>query len=202
MRPFRFAFLTVATLALSTMPLVAVLYVLAGPVENWLPAAGHPAVWMAAALSASIYWSLQTLVYLHLRTAIDAVDANEIARDAASESAPAPAPHDDGKQEVAGPAEPKLAAPGSWISHVLIFVLMVASWALTAWLFARFGGENAGWIGWGMGERFRPAADGLYWFASLLAGGWGLIWVAAPIVVALRRALRPDAAPAIRTPSG
>jgi hypothetical protein len=200
-QPVRFVLLTVATLALSAMPLVAVLYLLAGPVENWLQAAGHPAVWAAAGLSASIYWSVQTLTYLHLRTAVDATDANEIARDAGSEPAPTPAPPDVGRPEVVAPTEPKPAAAPSWLNHVMIFALMLGSWALTAWLFARFGGENAGWLGWGMGERFRPAADGLYSLASLIAGGWGVIWVAAPFVVALRRALRSDAAPATPTPS-
>ncbi|HJZ94330.1 MAG TPA: hypothetical protein VKE40_25930, partial [Gemmataceae bacterium] len=199
--PFRFVLLTVATLALSALPLVVVLFVLAGPVENWVSAAGHPAVWVAAALSASIFWSLQTLAYLQLRTAADGVDAYEIARDSESAAAPVPTPSNEGQQEGTASAEPKPAAPGSWLIHVVILGLMVATWALTAWLFARFGGENSGWLGWGLGERFRPTADGLYYLASLIAGGWGVIWLAAPVVVALRRAFRADPAPAPRTPS-
>ena len=77
-RPIHFLVLLLASLVLAAMPLSATLYLLAGPIQNWPGAAGHVAVFVAAALSISIFWSLQTLAYLHLRTAIDDVDANEI----------------------------------------------------------------------------------------------------------------------------
>ncbi|MBO0697151.1 MAG: hypothetical protein J2P46_02035, partial [Zavarzinella sp.] len=80
-RPVRFALLMTATLVLAAMPLAAVLFALAGPVENWRAAAGHPAVWAAAGLSASIFWSVETLAYLSLRTAVDETDAYEMAGD-------------------------------------------------------------------------------------------------------------------------
>lgn len=196
-RPLRFVALTAVAMVGAALPTVAVLFALAGPVENWLAASGHPAVWAAAGLSASIYWSLQTLVYLHLRTAVDGVDANELAGAPEAEAA-VPTP----KENQSPPAARSPSGPTGWLTHVLLLGLMVLTWGVTAWLFGRFGGENAAWLGWGIGDHFRPPAEGVYWYASLLAAGWGAIWITAPILVAVRRALRPDAAPANQAPAG
>jgi hypothetical protein len=187
-RPVRFILLTAVAVAGAAVPTVAVLFALAGPAENWPAGSGHPAVWAAAGLSASIYWSLQTLVYLHLRTAVDAVDASELAGESEMES-PGATP----KAEQSPPASPKPSGRAAWLTHVLLFGLMVATWVVTAWLFARLGGEDAAWLGWGMGEHFRPPAEGLYAVASLVAGAWGVIWIAAPILVAVRQRLRSRA---------
>jgi hypothetical protein len=183
--PLRLAMLTAVATAGAALPTVAVLFAMAGPVENWPAASGHPAVWVAAGLSASIYWSLQTLVYLHLRTAVDAVDANELADETETE-APIATPKGGSP-----PAGRKPSGPANWLTHILLIGLMVATWAMTAWLFARLGGEDADWLGWGMGEHFRPPAEGLYVVASLVAGAWGVIWIVAPILVAVRQMLRP-----------
>lgn len=134
-----------------------------------------------AGLSASVFWSLQTLVYLHLRWGVDSTDANELA--GATDAEPAAA------------SPPTPTAGRSLLTTLALMGLMAATWVVTARLFARLGGENAGWLGWGVGDRFRPDADGLYFFASLLAAGWGFLWVTAPVAVALRRALRPDDRP-------
>lgn len=191
--PLRFVLLTATTLAGAAVPTVAVLIALAGPAENWPAASGHPAVWAAASLSASIYWSLQTLVYLHLRTSVDAVDANELAGESETE-----APNATSKEEQPPPAgRTPSGRAATWLTHVLLFGLMAATWIVTVWLFARLGGEDAAWLGWGMGEHFRPPAEGFYAVASLVAGAWGAIWIVAPILVALRQMLRshpPDAA--------
>jgi hypothetical protein len=195
-RPVRFALLTFATLALAAMPLAAVLYALAGPVGNWPAAAGHPAVWATAGLSASIYWSVQTLAYLNLRAAIDATDPNEIAHDSA-EAAVVP-PTDD-RPPSAFP-KPASSAGFGLPGHVLLFGFVVLTWFLTAWLFGRFGGQNAGWLGWGVGGRFMPAAQGYYFFAALLAGLWGALWFVLPFAVMLRGAFRREAEPAKETP--
>jgi hypothetical protein len=195
-RPVRFVMLTAITMAGAALPTVAVLFVLAGPVENWPATSGHPAVWAAAGLSASIYWSLQTLVYLHLRTAVDAVDANELTGESEAEG-----PDATSKEEQSPPAGPKPSGRATWLTHILLFGLMVATWAVTALLFARLGGENAVWLGWGMGDHFRPPAEGLYALASLVAGAWGAIWIAAPILVAARQMFRPDSRDAATKPS-
>jgi hypothetical protein len=195
-RPVRFTLLTVATLTAAGAPVVIILRVLAGPVENWLAAAGHPAVWAAAGLSVSVYWSLQTLAYLNLRTAVDSVDANLIAHEAEPKPAVTPEP---ASQSTADSA-PKPPARSRVGTHISVFVLMVAAWVLTAWLFTRFGGEKSDWLGWGVGEHFRPRAEGVYWYASLLAGAWGAIWIAAPVLVAVRQMLRPDSRDAAAKP--
>ena len=185
MQPVRFALLLVVSLGLSALPLAGTLAALAGQVENWLSVGGHPAVWVAAGLSASVFWSLQTLVYLHLRTSVDAVDANEVAGDRIAE----PAPPKGGRQR---PAATPPTAVKTLLLNGAILILMVVTWVVTAKLFARFGGENAGWLAWGVGDEFRPPAEGLFSIASLLAAGWGFVWVAAPILVAGRRLIRPD----------
>jgi len=190
-RPARFILLMAITLAAAAVPTGAVLWLLAGPVESWPEAAGHPAVWAAAGLSASLFWSLQTLAYLNLRSAIDEVDANEIVREGGSKPA-APAPPETTPQP-ADATSPKPPARFGMFMHVFLFGAMVATWVVTAWLFAQFGGETAGWLGWGVGEEFRPPAEGVYWLASIVAGVWGAIWVAAPAVVAVRQVLRPGA---------
>src|SRR5262249_25562810 len=77
--PVRFTLLLLLTLAFSALPLAGALFALAGPVENWPSAAGHPVVWVVGGLSASLFWSFQSLAYLQLRTAVDGTDANELA---------------------------------------------------------------------------------------------------------------------------
>ena len=191
-RPVRFALLTAVATAAAAGPTAGVLYVLAGPIENWRAASGQPVVWAAAGLSMSVFWSLQTLVYLHLRTAVDETDADEIARNGQPQPEAAPAPTDRGETK---PTAPKPAGRTNWLTQLAIVGMMVATWVLTAGLFARVGGETAGWLGWGTGEHFRPPAEGLYGVASVIAGVWGAVWVAAPILVAVRRALRPAAGP-------
>lgn len=200
-RPIRFALLTAATVALAAMPVAIVLYLLAGPVENWAAAAGHPAVWVAAGLSASIYWSVQTLAYLDLRASVDATDPYEIASEPEPGAVPAPPAPAEGQPPTAEPKPAKWAGPGP-LGHVLIVGFMVVTWVVTAWLFARFGGENTGWLGWGMGGQFMPAAQGYYLFAALLAGLWGVLWIAAPFIVMLRRAVRGETTPANESPPG
>ena len=127
------------------MPLSATLYLLAGPIQNWPGAAGHVAVFVAAALSISIFWSLQTLAYLHLRTAIDDVDANEIPSAKPVIQKPKPAEGD--------PSTPTTIAQQLW-STIQAAALLAATWFVTVWLFGRIGGANAGWLAWGMGEKF------------------------------------------------
>ena len=192
-RPVRFVLLAAVALAVAAGPTAAALWLVAGPVGAWPDAAGHPAVWAAAGLSASLVWSLQTLVYLHLRTAVDAVDANEIVL----ASAPAEAAPTEAAPEPAAKSPVRLSV----VNHIVVFAGMVATWVLTAKLFARVGGETAGWLGWGVGEEFRPPAEGVYWYASLLAGVWGAIWAVAPIVVAVRQLVRPDPRDAAAQPS-
>jgi hypothetical protein len=197
-RPVRFVLLTAVTLAVAAAPPAAVLGLLAGPVENWPSAAGHPAVWVAGGLSASLFWSLQTLAYLNLRTAVDGTDADEVAGPAEpTPTAPAP----ESGQQPTPPVKQEPPARLGLLTQVVIFGMMLVTWGLTAWMFARFGGEDAGWLGWGVGEHFRPPAEGAYWYASLLAGAWGAIWVAAPILVAVRQALRSDSQDPTAKPS-
>jgi hypothetical protein len=197
----RFVLLSVVTLAIAALPSAAVLFFLAGPVENWPAAAGHPAVWVAVGLSASVFWSLETLAYLQLRASVDATDPNEIARDSKPEVIPVAAPPPEDRLPAAAPRQAQWPGLGP-VGPVLMLGLMVVTWFLTAWLFGRFGGQNAGWLGWGMGGQLMPAAQGYYLFAALLAGLWSVLWLIAPFVVMLRRAIRGEPAPPDETPPG
>jgi hypothetical protein len=128
------------------------------------------------------------LAYLNLRRAVDETDAYEIAGNGeANGPAAAKAPADK-PPTVAGL---KAAAPRPGpLGHLLILAFMVATWVLTAWLFARVGGQNADWLGWGVGGHFMPPARGYYGVASVVAGVWGFLWIAAPILVMVRGAWR------------
>ncbi len=78
-QPIRFTLLTAIAVGIAALPLLAVLYPFAEHLAEWEPAARTTVVLFAAALSASIYWSLQALVYLHLRAVADNIDASVIA---------------------------------------------------------------------------------------------------------------------------
>lgn len=185
MRPVRFVLLTAAAVAVAGLPLLAGLALFADP---WV-------LWPAAALSVSVFWSLETLVYLHLRTAIDAVAPDVLADGSKPEATETPTAKD--KEEAAGTPAP--TAPSRLGLNLAMCVVMVGTWYLTAWLFARAGGEEAGWIGWGMGGRLVPPAEGLYKVASLIAGVWALLAVGVPVVVAARGYLRPSGRPTAGT---
>lgn len=189
-RPIRFVFFNVIAVAIAEIPLAATLYAVVGPVENWLAASGHWVVWVAAALSVSIFWSLQSLVYLHLRASVDDVDASELAVETESESKAADNKAVEKKEKP--PLTPPSRARSLLTQFVLALGLVICSWLVTVWLFMRFGGEDAKWIAWGKGEHFRPDVEGLYAVASLIGGFWGLICFVAPFMVSIRRLIKGD----------
>jgi hypothetical protein len=194
-RPLRFLLLTAVALGLAGLPVGVVLYPLGETMAAWEPETRRTVILLAAALSASIFWSLQTLVYLHLRAALDGVDAGEVAVEPLpteptgtpspeGDRADPPAPHDTGPPGATG----LVARP------ILLIGLMVGSWCLTFGLFKQAGGGSTAWLGWGLGETFVPPAEGVYKLASLIAGLWGMVWLALPLWSAVRRLL-PGARP-------
>lgn len=177
-RPVRFVLLTAAAVALAALPLLAGLALFPDP---WV-------LWPAAALSVSVFWSLVTLVYLHLRAAIDGTAPDVLAdgsKQDASETPPA-------KEETTTPA--LKPAPKVTLNLVMI-PMMVGTWYVTAWLFGRAGGEEAGWMGWGLGGQVVPPAEGLYKVASVIAGFWAALTVVMPVVIAVRGYVRKEPAP-------
>lgn len=198
-RPFRWLFLTVATLVLAGLPLAALRYPLAETLAGLSPEGQQTVTWLVGAVSVSIYWSLQTLVYLDLRTLIDAVDAGEVAVDPPPGRAYQPAPSNrqtpgSGPLPVA-PAPEGLAALLNWASAL---ALVVASCWLMVWLLGRAGGDVE-WLAWGVGESFVPKVTGLYRLASLIAGFWGVCLVLL-FLTALARRLRGSAGEGVAAP--
>jgi hypothetical protein len=192
MRPVRFVLLLGVIVALSAIPLLAVSYFQWGlPVANWL----------AAAISVSIFWSLQTVFYLDLRMSVDGTDASElaVADDAAADVEPATSSTtaSEGVEAKAAPSE-EPPVVRRIVNTVQILVFFVGTLWLTIWLFVREGGDNAGWIAWGIGEQFAPPAEGPYRVASILAGLWFAMWLLMPIVVLIRGSF--NRAPAAPTP--
>jgi hypothetical protein len=188
-RPVRLLLLTATALGLAGLPLAA-LYPFAGQMAAWNPGARLAGLLLAAALVASIFWSLQPLVYLHLRAVIDDVDAGEVAVAPAARRTRTPSP--GGKAAAAPVPDDRRPAGGQSLVRRTIGQLagVVGSWCLTFWLLTRATGGGAGWLGWGLGETFVPAAEGLYRAASVVAGLWGVFWLALPFVSAVRRLLR------------
>jgi hypothetical protein len=186
-KPIRFLFLLVMSLALSAVPFVAVLYALDGPFAGWPATTRQAVLFVAAGLSASVFWSLQPLVYLHLRAAVDDTDSRQIAGSegpaASIEEEPiASVPE---KSQLPGESE---AAPrfGPLGLLVALLLLVTTAWFFTAWLFMRSGGEDAQWIGWGWFDGFVPPAPGIKGMAALLALVWGALWLLLPFVGAVR----------------
>jgi hypothetical protein len=194
-RPVRFLLLTAISLTLAGLP-AAALYAFAEQTAAWQPET-RQCVWcLAAALSVSIFWSLQTLVYLHLRLAVDNVDASEVAVERRPRESPKTLPPTGDAAEVPSSGDSKLARRRVTVLASLIMLAAVAgSWCLTFWLFSRASSGPAEWLGWGLTDTFPPKADGLYWVASMIAGVLGVAWLALPLVVAVRRLLQGGAPP-------
>jgi hypothetical protein len=185
-RPIRFLILLAICLGLSSLPLLAAVKLLAIGPTVW---------WLAAGLSVSIFWSLQTMVYLDLRTAVDRVDADDISDGANGTPDPAPPAGD--------PKAATRAQGNRLVAMLYALALIAATWLFTAWFFPRVGGESAEWLGWGLGERFAPPAEGLYRVASWIGLVWGAVCLAAPFLVALRAGRSdPPVPPAAANPAG
>ena len=191
-RPVHFLLLTAIALGLAGLPL-GVLYSFADWMMTWQPEARHTVFLLAAALSVSLFWSLQTLVYLHLRSVFDGVDASEVAVGPPPERPGAPP---EGKAaEIPAVGEGNRAGRGSLVrTTIMLLAAVVGSWCLTYWLFTRTSGGPTAWLGWGLSETIIPPAEGVYRVASVIAGLWGVAWLALPLVFAARR-LRSGRAP-------
>ena len=194
-RPIRFVVLLAFTIAIAALPLAGVVFALDGPLAGVAALTQQTLVFAAAGLSASLFWSLQTLVYLHLREAIDETDVREVAgapeAPAIGEYRPASVPEKSASVNERKPSSFGFARLRFSVPNLLIFT---ATWLLTVWLFMRSGGEDAHWIGWGLFEGFIPPATGLYKVASVLAAIWGVVWFTAPFLVAGRQLIRGDEA--------
>jgi hypothetical protein len=190
--PVRFLLLTAIALGLAGLPLAA-LYSFAEQLTAWPPEARLTVGWLAAALSASIFWSLQTLVYLHLRLAVDRVDASEVAGGLRPKEVPKTASPQGKAAEVPTAGEGSLAGKRSVVRGTpLLLAGALGSWCLTFWLFTRASRGPAEWLGWGLSDTLFPPAEGLYRVASVIAGLWVVIWLALPLVWAVRRLRRAE----------
>lgn len=193
-RPIRFLVLTVIALGLAGLPL-GVLCCYAEQMTTWQPELRFTAFVLAAALSISIFWSLQTLVYLHLRSAVDGVDANEIAAGSLPPRESPKPPSPEGKAAETPTSTDNSPDGGRGLVRLTIMLLASAagSWCLTFWLFSRASRGQVKWLGWGLSDTFVPSTKGVYRVASVIAGLWGVAWLALPLAVALRRLFRGGA---------
>jgi hypothetical protein len=173
-RPIRFLLLLALALCLAGLPLLLGLPVLARIGPDW-QAEGR---FLLAGLSVSIFWSLQTLIYLHLRALIDNVDAGAVAVE--------PLPAGPGAHE-----QPPAAVPSSGLLRRVVWVVLslvaaVSAWYLTLCLL-RAGGGSTVWLEWGLGETFVPPTEGAYTVAAVIAGLWGVVWFGLALLVSVRR---------------
>jgi hypothetical protein len=194
-RPVRFLLLTATALGLSGLPLAA-LYAIAEEMTAWQPETLQGVCCLAAALSASIFWSLQTLVYLHLRLAVDDVDASEVAVEPLPRETLKTASPTGNAAEVT-PSGDSASLPGgpAVLGTLMLLAAVVGSWCLTFWLFTRASGGPVEWLGWGLTDTLPPPAEGLHRVASMIAGLWGVVWLALALVVAVHRHLWGGASP-------
>ncbi len=177
-RPVRFLLLTAIALVLAGLPL-GVLSCFTEQTSAW-PAETRQALFLlAAALSGSIFWSLQTLVYLHLRAAIDGVAASEVAVGPPPEGKAAEVP-------ASGDSNPRRSR-GLVRTTMLGLAGAIGSWCLMFWLLTRASGGQVEWLGWGLGETLVPPGEGAYGVASVIAGLWGLALVVLPLLPVVRQ---------------
>jgi hypothetical protein len=188
-RPVRFLLLTATALGLAGLPL-GVLYLFAEQMMAWQTDTRQTVFLLAVALSASIFWSLQTLVYLNMRSAIDDVDASEVAvGPPRRENSRRPSPEGKPAEALASGDRSPAGGRGSVRTTIEMLAAVVGSWCLTYWLLTRASGGQAEWLGWGLSETLIPPAEGVYRVASVIAGMWGVAWLALPLVWVVRRLL-------------
>ena len=193
-RPVQFLLLTAIAVGLAGLPL-GFLFLFAEQLAAWPQEARQIAVLLVAGFAASQFWTLQTLVYLHLRRAIDDVDAGVIADGLSPDSPPVPS----SENKTAEPPAPGNTSPvGGAIrlrATILLIGAVVGSWWLTYWLFTRVSNGPTEWLGWGLGETLIPPAEGVYQVASMIAGVWVVIWLAWPLVLWImsQRRTNPEA---------
>jgi hypothetical protein len=188
--PVRFVLLTAFSLALAALPLAIAVPIVAQTMEGAQTETQQVVHGLAVALGLSIFWSVQPLLYLHLRTVIDAVDANELAMGRPTPPAKTEAVGTNKKPT----PDPVPDDPFRFVRRTMMMLAVaLGSWLLTVWLFTRAG--EATWLHWGLGDNFMPEVSGMYQAASLIAGFWGAIWLAMPILIALRRLRAGDDRP-------
>jgi hypothetical protein len=170
-RPLRFLVLSAVVVGLAALPW-AVVYLLSNSLTAGPSQTRQVVFLVAAAFSGSIFWSVETLVYLHLRTALDGVDAGEVA------TGPRPRVADAGGRRSAGDRRRQLPpAWGAGKGIVQFVVFLVGSWYLISYLLMRVGGGPTSWLDWGLTPWSVPPAQDLgfpYVVARILAGFHGL----------------------------
>jgi hypothetical protein len=199
MRPFGYLFLLAISVVLAGLPLAAALYAVSGPFAGLAVATQMAILWLAAGLAASMFWSLQVLVYLHMRAAVDGTDAWEVTPGPEPAAAEAPAESAVEKPPVSKKPEPPPASGGRLSMMIKSYAAVIGTWFLTAWLFRWSGGDEGRWLGWGFDEDLIPPAEGLYAVARFIAALWGLFLLFAPIYMAVRPSR--EAAPATAAPA-
>jgi hypothetical protein len=205
MRPFGYLFLLAISVVLAGLPLSAAIYAVSGPFAGLAAATQMAILWLAAGLAASMFWSLQVLVYLHMRAAVDGTDAWEVTPGPEPATAEAPAESVVEKPPVSKKPEPPPASGGRLSMMIKSYSAVIGTWFLTAWLFRWAGGDEGRWMGWGFDEDLIPPAEGLYAVARFIAALWGLFLLFAPIYMAVRpsREAAPEtAAPAAASTPG
>jgi hypothetical protein len=180
--PVRFLLLTTVAIGLAGLPL-GCLFLFAEQLAAWPQEARQIAVVVVAGFAASQFWTLQALVYLHLRWAVDGTSAEVLADERSRDAHRPPAPENKTAET---PTPGRTRPVGGAIrlrATVLALGAVAGSWCLTYWLFTRVSSGPTAWLGWGLGDTVIPPAEGVYKVASVIAGVWVVIWLAWPLAL-------------------
>jgi hypothetical protein len=195
-----FTLLTAIALGLAYVP-CGMVSQFAGDITNWAPETRQAFYMIGGGLWISIFWTLETLVYLHLSKGTAALSGEEGPMDAAQGADGTSPRRRFGPRLLASRAAPVTRAKA--IRGVLLDVLfLAAAWFLTSYLLMRVGGGPTDWLDWGLASwSVSPAKDlgSPYKAASIL----GMIYAAAGMVYLawrLRRALSGTTAAAAAGP--
>jgi hypothetical protein len=191
-RPIHFGLFSALALALAFFPL-GLLLPFSDSLARWSPGVRLVIFLGVTALSASIFWSLQVLVYLHLSAMKDVLRTPKI--------------EDTPLAERPVPQENSLV----WVT-IISLPFTVGTWFLTYWLLSHFSSGSTEWLAWGMNESLVPRVEGSYRAASIIAAFWGVACVLMPFFLLIRQrlknrklcegAVKPEATPRVQKGGG
>jgi hypothetical protein len=192
-RPLHYLVLTAVAAGLAWLPFGGVCFLFT---EGILGNGQDPPaliLFLAAALSLSLFWSLETLVYLHLRLAVDRVDASELAAGPSPSDGTAPQANRPTARSSPPPAEqPPFGLTDALRLWLFGLAAMAGTWCVTIFLFAWVSSGPTDWLDGGLTGWTTPPAGGtslLYRAASVLAALWAVCSVLFTVWMPLRRAL-------------
>jgi hypothetical protein len=185
-RTIRVTVLEALGLGLAALPLVPL-----RPLRDGLTGPAS-LLFLCAGLSLSLFWAVQSSIYLHLRRLVDGVDEKEIALIATPLTEPAATrqrPREEAETAPPPAPAPSSSSPLAFLEHWLkVMLVAYLAWRTSLALFTWTGGKNTGWAAWGVGPSFFPPE--IHPIASYLVALWLLLYFGMAFLMPIRQVTR------------